>query len=37
MDRKLKKMDALYEYWADDANVVIPAGETQQILDWLGK
>lgn len=37
MDRQLKKMDALYEYWADADNVVIPSGEPQQMLDWLVK
>jgi hypothetical protein len=37
MDQQMKKMDAMFAYWADPDYVVIPAGQTERIIDWLAQ
>lgn len=33
----MDKMDALQKWWADPEVVVIPARQTEQIIEWLGQ
>ena len=33
----MTRMDALMKYWTDPETTIIPAGETDQIIAWLGQ
>lgn len=33
----MNKMDALQKWWADPEVVVVPARQTEQIIEWLGQ
>lgn len=33
----MKKMDALFEYWKDPDYIVVPAGQSDAIVEWLSQ